>query len=172
MNSWVDCAVSGGLTEASFWVFVGQDIQYSLSDQSPLRLNFQLFNDKLQQAWQAESPPPERSWTRKAIWLLAETIQYCYSDGKKSPEEYESLRKRIESWEKTKPDSFSPLFYAEADPAGDIPFPTILYAHSWHSKSILALDQVVRVNVVHHSLRNPAHRNGPDPVDHIRSGTI
>ncbi|KAJ6111194.1 hypothetical protein N7486_003429 [Penicillium sp. IBT 16267x] len=135
VNSWVDCAVSGNLTEASFWVFVGQDIQYSLCDQSSLRINFQLFNDKLQQVWQAESSPPERSWTRKAIWLLAETVQYCYSDNKKSAEEYESLRARLEDWENMKPDGFSPLFYAEADPVGGSPFPTVLYTHSWHGES-------------------------------------
>ena len=110
-------------------------MQYSLCDQSPLRINFQFFNDKLQQVWQAESSPPERSWTRKAIWLLAETVQYCYSDNKKSAEEYKSLRARLEDWENMKPDGFSPLFYAEADPVGGSPFPTILYTHSWHGES-------------------------------------
>lgn len=145
VNSWVDCAVSGNLAEASFWVFVGQDIQYSLCDQSPLRINFQLFNGKLTQVWQAESSPPERTWTHKALWLLAETVEYCYSDKEKSAEEYESLRARLEYWENTRPDSFSPLFHAEGDPAGGSPFPTVLYTHSWHGESTNALDRACKV---------------------------
>ncbi|OIW30422.1 hypothetical protein CONLIGDRAFT_713069 [Coniochaeta ligniaria NRRL 30616] len=147
VNNWVDCAASGNLAEASFWVFVGQDIQYSLCDQSSLRINFQLFNDKLQQVWQAENPLTERSWTHKAVWLLAEAVQYCYSEEKKNAEEYESLRVRLEDWENMRPDSFSPLFRSEADPAGGSPFPTILYTHSWHACAVqhIAMAQMLLV---------------------------
>lgn len=68
------------------------------------------------------------------MWLLAETVQFCYSENKKNAEGWESIRARLDGWEAMRPESFSPLFRAEADPAGGSPFPTILYTHSWHCK--------------------------------------
>ncbi|KAI2819831.1 transcriptional regulator family: Fungal Specific TF [Aspergillus niger] len=78
ISSQVECATSGGLAEASFWVFVMQDIQFALAYQKPLRLTLSPFGERLYLLWQHTSSQKDRDWTHKAIWLLAETINHCY----------------------------------------------------------------------------------------------
>ncbi|PYH43613.1 uncharacterized protein BP01DRAFT_384270 [Aspergillus saccharolyticus JOP 1030-1] len=139
ISSQLDCAVSGGLAEASFWVFVMQDIQLALMRQRPLRLTLGPFAKKLYQAWQHRTNQDDRDWTHRAVWLLAETINYCY--GAKDlahvdPVEGNSLRQRVSAWETMKPDTFRPLHYSMPDPGSGRPFPFIWFDNSLQAAAI------------------------------------
>jgi hypothetical protein len=138
VSSKVDCAISGGLPEAAFWMFVIQDIQFSLAYQTPLQLPFHAFNDRLERMWRDDSgvnTASDRSWTHKAVWLLAKTINSCYGadtnlHGKFSHREI--LKSEVRAWERARPVSFQPLFFARDNPVEGRSFPTVWYMHSWH----------------------------------------
>ncbi|KAH8429113.1 uncharacterized protein LDX57_006783 [Aspergillus melleus] len=138
ISSHVDCAISGGLAEASFWVFVKQDIQFALAYRNPLRLTISPFEEKLSQRWQT-TVPSDRDWSHKAIWLLAETINYCYGathplhmdtiDG-------EALKRKICAWEAGKPESFQPLHFSPANTSIGRPFPLVWFTSSAHATAV------------------------------------
>lgn len=136
ISSHVDCAISGGLAEASFWVFVIQDIQFALAYQNPLRLTFSPFEEKLRQAWASQTLLDDRCWTHRAIWILAETINYCYSSNTGESQldviDGEALREKICSWESEHPAEFQPLHFSPADPRNNRPFPVVWYTTPWH----------------------------------------
>ncbi|RAK77083.1 Zn(II)2Cys6 transcription factor [Aspergillus fijiensis CBS 313.89] len=139
ISSQLDCAVSGGLAEASFWVFVMQDIQFALMYQRPLRLTLSPFAEKLYHAWQHRTTQDDREWTHKAIWLLAETINYCYEANNSMHIEAidgSALRQRIGTWEATRPDTFKPLHYSRPDFGRGRPFPFIWFTNSLHAAAI------------------------------------
>ncbi|KAA8645357.1 uncharacterized protein ATNIH1004_006776 [Aspergillus tanneri] len=138
ISSHVDCAISGGLAEASFWVFVTQDIQFALTYRNPLRLPINPFEERLHQRWKQNTAQSDRDWTHRAIWLLAETINHCYganhplhmgtSDGG-------TLKRKISTWEMEKPEGFHPLHFSPANPSVGRPFPLIWFTSSAHGGS-------------------------------------
>nr|KAK5449989.1 hypothetical protein LTR18_000003 [Exophiala xenobiotica] len=136
-NSGVDWYVAGGLTEASFWAFAMQDIQFSLAWQTPLRLCFETFDDGLERMWLSQSFLTEKHWAHRAIWLLAETVQYCLAEqGDKSKKEWDRIDGRLDEWEKSRPQAFAPFFYRAADPGDANPLPTIWFSSPLHVQHI------------------------------------
>ena len=156
MNSRIDCAIAGGLAEASFWDFVIQDIEFSLAYQRPLRLHSTPFSDCLKEMWSSDQSRSDRSWTHQAIWLLAETIQCCYNTDRSKDHDYpnsETLREKIDQWQSSRPDSFQPLFYAE--PETNEAFPKIWYSQSWHGNTcslLLSLPYRILIPLQHQLL--------------------
>jgi hypothetical protein len=136
-SSQVDCAVSGGLAEASFWVFLIQDIQFALSHHNPLRLTLSPFEQSLYRMWESKNPLAERDWTHRATWLLAETINYCYGANQQmrlDAVDGVELKRKIRIWELEKPETFQPLHFSHADPHNHRPFPVIWYTTPLHGK--------------------------------------
>ncbi|KAI9372114.1 hypothetical protein BJX61DRAFT_534205 [Aspergillus egyptiacus] len=141
ISSRVDCAISGGLSEASFWVFVMQDIHFALASQRPLRLTLSPFIENLQLKWTREDAQTDRDWAHQAIWLLAETVNHCY--GAEDPSlgpphmvtpDMRTLLSRIDDWEARRPDRFQPLYFSPADSRLGRPYPII-----WYTKSLYAI---------------------------------
>lgn len=138
VSSHVDCAISGNLASASFWVFVIQDIQYALTYQKSLRLTFAPFDDRLRHWWIAKPVLSDGDWTNRAIWLMAETIDFCYNvpgrshDRRLGTVEETALRRRILEWELSKPDTFTPLHISPPDVESGKPFPVAWYTNLWH----------------------------------------
>lgn len=140
ISSHVDCAISGGLASASFWVFVIQDIQFALTYQKCLRLTFAPFDDRLRQWWVAKPVLSVGDWVNRAIWLLAETIDFCYNvsgrnyGGHLGVVGETALKHRIREWETTRPDPFVPLHVSPPEPGHGKPFPVVWYTSLWHCK--------------------------------------
>lgn len=138
ISSHVDSAISGGLASASFWAYVIQDIQFALTYQKCLRLTFAPFDDRLRQWWAAKPTLSDGDWTNRAIWLLAETIDFCYNisgrshDGRLGSAGEAALRHRILEWELGRPDTFVPLHVSPPDPGSGKPFPVAWYTSLWH----------------------------------------
>jgi len=138
ISSHVDCAISGGLASASFWVFVIQDIQFALTYQKCLRLTFAPFDDRLRRWWVAKPILSDGDWVNRAIWILAETIDFCYNvsgrnyGGHLGVAGEEALKQRILQWETGRPDTFVPLHISPPDHARGKPFPVVLYTSLWH----------------------------------------
>ncbi|KAJ6015886.1 Protein of unknown function DUF3468 [Penicillium herquei] len=142
ISSHVDCAISGGLASASFWVFVIQDIQFALTYQKCLRLTFAPFDDRLRRWWVAKPVLNDGDWVNRAIWLLAETIDFCYNvsgrnyGGHLGVAGEDALKQRIREWELTRSDSFTPLHISPPDPARGKPFPVVWYTSLVHSTAM------------------------------------
>ncbi|OQE29586.1 hypothetical protein PENSTE_c002G08775 [Penicillium steckii] len=142
ISSHVDCAISGGLASASFWVFVIQDIQFALTYQKCLRLTFAPFDDRLRRWWVAKPILSDGDWVNRAIWILAETIDFCYNvsgrnyGGHLGVAGEEALKQRILQWESGRPDTFVPLHISPPDHARGKPFPVVLYTSLWHSTAM------------------------------------
>ncbi|KAL4897504.1 hypothetical protein BDV59DRAFT_208372 [Aspergillus ambiguus] len=139
IGSHIDCATSGGLAEAAFWVFVMQDIQFALAYRNPLRLTISPFTDNLRQKWAESMYETDRDWTHRAIWLLAETINYCY--GRDSPLpidpfDAEDLKMKICAWEAERPDSFRALHFSPPNPAIGRPFPVVWFTSASHAMAV------------------------------------
>ncbi|OQD83140.1 hypothetical protein PENANT_c018G05663 [Penicillium antarcticum] len=142
ISSHVDCAISGGLATASFWLFVIQDIQFALTYQKCLRLTFAPFDDVLRRWWVAKPILSDGDWTNRAIWLLAETVDFCWNvsgrnyGGRLGSAGEVALRRRILEWETGRPDSFAPLHVTPPDRARGKPFPVAWFTSSCHATAI------------------------------------
>ncbi|KAJ5807642.1 hypothetical protein N7447_011098, partial [Penicillium robsamsonii] len=142
VSSHVDSAITGGLASASFWAYVIQDIQFALTYQKCLRLSFAPFDDRLRRWWIAKPALSDGDWTNQAIWLLAETIDFCYNipgrshDGSLGSAGETALRRRILEWELGRPDTFVPLHISPPDPGNGKPFPVAWYTSLWHATAI------------------------------------
>ncbi|KAJ6185179.1 hypothetical protein N7519_006480 [Penicillium mononematosum] len=142
VSSHVDSAISGGLASASFWAYVIQDIQFALTYQKCLRLTFAPFDDRLRRWWAAKPALSDGDWTNRAIWLLAETIDFCYNipgrshEGRIGSVGETALKHRILEWELGRPDTFVPLHVSPPDPGSGKPFPVAWYTSLWHATAI------------------------------------
>lgn len=141
ISSHVDCAISVGLASASFWVFVIQDIQFALTYQKCLRLTFAPFDDRLRRWWNAKPILSDGDWVNRAIWLLAETIDYCYNISGRNYSAHlgasgeHALKQRIADWEIQRPETFTPLHVSPPDHGRGKPFPVVWYTSLWHCMS-------------------------------------
>ncbi|KAJ6019356.1 hypothetical protein N7522_001423 [Penicillium canescens] len=114
ISSHVDCVISDGLATASFWLFVIQDIQFAFTYQKCLRLTFAPFEEVLRRWWVAKPALSDGDWTNRAIWLLAETVDFCWNvsgrnyGGRLGSVGEMALRQRILEWEVGRPNSFAP----------------------------------------------------------------
>lgn len=135
IGSQIDCATSGGLAEAAFWVFVMQDIQFALAYRKPLRLTLSPFAGKLRQKWAHNMYEMDRDWTHRAIWLLAETINYCYARNTPLPMDTmdgKDLKMKIREWETERPESFRALHVSPPNPAIGRAFPVVWFTNASH----------------------------------------
>jgi hypothetical protein len=113
-----------------------QDIQFALTYQKCLRLSFAPFDDRLRHWWVAK-PCTERDWVNRAIWLLAETVEFCYN-GNVSRYENDlramenALKQKILEWETTRPEIFTPLHVSPPEPGRGKPFPVVWYTSLCH----------------------------------------
>lgn len=137
ITSQIDCAISGGLAEASFWAFLIQDVQFALAYQIKMRLPLDALERKLRHRWQDHGQLTEQDWVRKAMFLLAKTVDYCYGHGETSfgvdYDATEDLEREILTWDEECPENFRPLYSLAADLSTGKPFPTLYYTSTEHA---------------------------------------
>ena len=138
INSHPDCACAGGLAEASFWAFVLQDVQCALTTRRPLRLAISSLEKELFSTWEYRSYRTEQDWAHRALWLLAETINYCYRSSTAAhmpPIISDVLKRKICDWEIQRPDIFEPLYFSSANASSGRPFPALWFTSTSHGTS-------------------------------------
>ncbi|KAL5334865.1 hypothetical protein BJX70DRAFT_376905 [Aspergillus crustosus] len=162
ISSHVDCAVSGGLAEAAFWVFVMQDIQFALTSQNPLRLTLSPFDERLQLLWAHQTSQTDRDWVHQAVWLLAGAINHCYSarDHHVNAANTNVLKQKINTWEAQKPEGFRPLHFSLADTRLGRPYPVVWYTKPLYATAIQHIC-IAKALIQEYELRNLY--TSPDP---------
>ncbi|GAB1196194.1 hypothetical protein APSETT444_005461 [Aspergillus pseudonomiae] len=172
IGSHVDCAFSGGLAEASFWAFVMQDVQFALATRSPLRLTIGPFEERLRLAWEYRSAKTDRDWAHRALWLLAQTINYCYepsSPAHLSSVLWDVLKKKICDWEMRRPDSFRPLHFSPATTSLGRPFPVVWFTSASHvtltanAQAATAAQQICMAKALMHEYELRTHQFAASP---------
>jgi hypothetical protein len=124
MNSESTCATAGGIRQASFWIFLRQDIDVALSHQRPLKLNLEAYAPQMDSSllWD------DWAWANRMVWTTAEIVEFAFSTDK-SQSRLQDLKQKTEDWYRQKPDSFRPLHVAR----GAV-FPEIHYVRPWHGE--------------------------------------
>lgn len=125
MNSESTCATAGGLREASFWLFLRQDIDVALSQQRLLKLDLEAFSAGLD----LQGPACDHTWANRIVWITAEVLTFLFGS-QRSQDKLSELIEKTESWMYGKPASFRPLYVSEE---GGV-FPEIYYTRPWHGE--------------------------------------
>ncbi|KAF7133990.1 hypothetical protein CNMCM5793_005516 [Aspergillus hiratsukae] len=165
-SSQVDCAISGGLAGASFWIFLRQDIQFALSHHNPLRLTLNPFGQSLCGMWESKNSLAERDWAHMATWLLAETINFCYGahhQMRLDTVDGDELKRKIRTWELEKPETFQPLHFSHADRHNHRPFPVIWYTTPLHATAIQHIC-LAKALLLEHELHKAHAGNAPEHI--------
>jgi hypothetical protein len=125
MNSERTSATAGGLRQASFWIFVRQDLDTALSQQRPLKLDLDAFAADMEDL---NIPCDDCDWANRMVWITAEVVAFSFAWDKPRLR-YEELRLKTVSWWQRKPESFRPLYFG----AGQA-FPTVYFSQPCHGK--------------------------------------
>jgi hypothetical protein len=123
MNSEGTCITASSLRQASFWIFIRQDLDIALSQQRPLKLNLKKYAFEMD----LETPSDDWGWANKIVWITAEVVEFTFG-WEKSRRTYEDLKLKTESWWQRKPASFRPLYVGRGQA-----FPAIYYSQAWHA---------------------------------------
>ncbi|KAL1869740.1 hypothetical protein Plec18167_007664 [Paecilomyces lecythidis] len=120
LNAVAKFSGTGGLVEATSWLFLRQAIYVTLVLHEPLELRLE--NYERSDAFQLRD---DGSCTNVIVFLFAKILRHIYN-GEGYPQSLQDwcfLQNEIESWHDSKPASFTPLNYCEADPDDGKPFP-------------------------------------------------
>ncbi|KAK5305197.1 hypothetical protein LTR99_002739 [Exophiala xenobiotica] len=150
INSESTCVSAGGLREASFWLFLRQDIDVALSQQRLPKLNLDAFSAGLN----LQGPACDHTWANRIVWITAEVLRFLFGP-QRSQDKLNELVEKTESWMYNKPASFRPLYIAKERGV----FPEIYYTRPWHDSAR------VKVGVGHRE----SHRLLQEEVSHHSS---
>jgi hypothetical protein len=125
MNAESTCATAGGIRQASFWIFLRQDIDVALNHQRPLKLNLDAFAPRmdLHELWD------DWAWANRMVWITAEIVAFAFARDK-AQSRLEELKTKTKEWWRYKPDSFRPLSVAR----GSV-FPEVHFIRPWHGET-------------------------------------
>ena len=126
MNSERTCATAGGMRQASFWIFLRQDLDVALSQQRPVKLDLEAYAVSMM----LEEPKDDYDWANKIVWITAEAVAFLFGPDKLR-NRHEELRSNAQVWLRDKPDTFRPLYVAEG-----LVFPEVCYTQPYHGKHI------------------------------------
>ena len=119
--------LSSRLRRAVFWAHLRQEIYAACSQQCTVRANFDHcdFDSTL------IDPAEDYVWVHRALWICALVVQWAFGDECTSTR-WRELEILVEEWERTKPQTFTPIFFRERDPLESRWFPEVCYATDEH----------------------------------------
>ena len=102
--------VAGGLRNAAFWVGLRQEIYVAFCNQRSIMPALEHCNID-----RSLETAPDHVWSCRMVVLCADAIRYCFGDGDPSTTTYNWLAESVTQWHNSKPPSFTPVYYKEAD---------------------------------------------------------
>jgi len=101
-------AADGGLREAASWVSIRQHIYVSLTEQQPLGINLQNFRHS---SVFLDDSTRNEDWANRIVFIFATILDYAFAPAQTpAPERWHELHADVESWFRTKPWDFAPLW--------------------------------------------------------------
>lgn len=150
----LSCAAAGGLRQASFWVFVRQDLDVALSQQRPLRLNLEQYASEMEMGGDELGVVLQRdddwAWANRIVWLTAEVVAFAFADAEREARGegagsgrrgwWAELRQKARGWWEGRPVGFGPLFVGRGEgEGGENVFPVVYYSQPWHGECAVSL---------------------------------
>lgn len=129
-----------GLRQAAFWVYMRQCLYNACVHQQAPNVDINL----------VLVPPPVRSeplgdlksetaWANTMTWICVTVVHFCFGSTYPEPstriQRWQELSGAVESWLCNRPGTFDPIWYSEAVPGSENPFPEIWFTADWHSMS-------------------------------------
>lgn len=121
--------LSGGLSEAAFWVGLRQEIYSAMMKHQSTQLNLEHFSID-----RSLGPTSDYGWSNRAIVHCADVLNCCFGDSGVSIMHWEELKQYGERWQESLPSSFTPIYYRAPDRARREAFPEIWYSLGCHSE--------------------------------------
>jgi hypothetical protein len=121
--------LSGGLSEAAFWVGLRQEIYSAMMKHQSTQLNLEHCSID-----RSLEPTSDYGWSNRAIIHCADVLNCCFGDSGVSTKHWEELKLYGERWQAALPLSFTPIYYRAPDRARREAFPEIWYSLGCHSQ--------------------------------------
>ncbi|KAF4547428.1 Transcription activator AMTR1-like protein [Elsinoe fawcettii] len=124
------------LRDAAFWAFMRQCLYNACINQTPPNVDV----ERQLTSYPAHIGHPghivsETYWANSATWLCARTMSFCFGSAplgvSTRAQRWQALWRDTEAWRRDRPDSFDPIWEADAA-VGDMPFPEIRFTADCH----------------------------------------
>ena len=102
--------MAGGLREAAFWVGLRQEIYVAFVNQRSIMPSLEHCN--IDRSFGAA---PDNVWSCRMVVLCSDVLRYCFGDSDPLSSTYNFLNESVGQWYRSKPASFTPVYYKEAD---------------------------------------------------------
>ncbi|KAF7563417.1 hypothetical protein G7046_g739 [Stylonectria norvegica] len=133
MNTPDPSIVASNLRKAAFWVGLRQEVTMAIASQRSIKISLgHCFID------QTFTEADDDMWANRIIVHCANVVKFCFGNGDHKTGEYQTLKDYDDGWLRSRPASFLPLSFIQADPSRGEVFPQILY-----------LNQAVVIGIVH-----------------------
>lgn len=109
-----------GLGNSALWIHQRQDVYNAILNQRLPRTD----PDKCG-IDRSMSPADDCIWAKRASCLASEVVSFCFGPDVASVEKYQCVSRRLDEWAMHRPDTFNPVYYAEADPSSGRFFPEL-----------------------------------------------
>ncbi|KAF8535489.1 hypothetical protein BDD12DRAFT_751928 [Trichophaea hybrida] len=124
-------SISSDLRQACFWTYLRQDINTSFVSRQPIKIN--LNNLHLDRTF---SSVDDATWANRITLHCASILQFAF--GAQSPPSQASaawtrLSNEVETWRKSRPHGFEPIFHSPCDPEKGKYFPETSFARDCHA---------------------------------------
>ncbi|KAM0815049.1 putative Zn(2)-C6 fungal-type domain-containing protein [Seiridium cardinale] len=121
VNSMHSLDFTRGLSEASAWLCLRQDIYISIARQTPLRTSLSAFGES-----ETFHRREDTSYAARMVFLLAKLVACAHSeDSSSKPERLDAVSKEIEEWYADRPLTFVPIRQTPSDASSGRTFPDI-----------------------------------------------
>lgn len=122
LNTMSKSASSGGLAEAVSWQFLRQAIYASVVQSQPLQLDLKNYERS-----SVFHRTDDAAYANSIVFLCARIVQLCTDPDARTVREdtWRQLAHSVEQWHSTRPITWQPLRYREADIAENRPFPEL-----------------------------------------------
>jgi len=122
--------ISGGLSEAAFWVGLRQEIYSAMMKNQSTQLSLEHCSID-----RSLDPTSDYGWSNRAIVHCADVLNCCFGDSGVSLRHWEELKQYGERWHEAIPSTFTPIYYRPPNREEREAFPEIWYSLGCHSMS-------------------------------------
>lgn len=109
-------ALAGGLRKAVYWFGLRQEIYVSFVKQRPIHDSFKRCTMDV-----PLNPIDDFDWANSIIARTGEVIQFCFDEREHSTTNYDNIVQHFDAWFMQKPDSYMPIYSAEANSTNIFP---------------------------------------------------
>lgn len=151
-------AVAGGLCQASFWIYLRQDIYISFVNKAPIKTN--LDNFQLDRTF---SPADDCTWANRITFKCAEILHFAFPESSTpapSQTAWERLMDDVETWRMKRPAGFEMIYHAPRDPTEGKWFPDMWYTLDCHATG-MQYYHLCRILLAIYNPANPGIHDGP-----------